>query len=78
MRKVKVFIVFVLALLLVGCGKTPSLSAENLTLEVGEEKQLLFNVKDTKNDVIFDIEDDTVASISDVGLVKGLKAEQQL
>lgn len=69
----KKIIVAFLVFLLVGCGQTISLSVEDLTLQVGEEKQLITKLENSTKKLIYDVADDTIISASENGTVKGLK-----
>ncbi len=71
MKKIVFSILFVL--FLTSCAKSPTLKVDDLTLKVGEEKNLMVTVKNADTDVLYEITDETIATISDTGVVTGHK-----
>lgn len=74
----KIIGIFFLLFVLVGCNgdnkPTPTLNVDNLTLKVGEEKQLLVTLEHTDKKITYVVKDENVLSIAENGLVTGLKA----
>jgi N-acetylmuramoyl-L-alanine amidase len=73
MKKLVLSFSLLLVAFLVGCTKTPTLNVQDLELKVGEEKNLVILVENSDKKVSFEVTDDTVATISSTGVVKGLK-----
>lgn len=69
----KILFSFLFVLFLASCTKSPTLKVDDLTLKVGEEKKLMVTIENSDNNVLFDITDETIATISGTGVVTGHK-----
>ena len=56
MKKIVFSILFVL--FLTSCAKSPTLKVDDLTLKVGEEKNLMVTVKNADTDVLYEMTDE--------------------